>query len=50
MAAAIAQGADLEEAACLANLAASVSVSQPGTHAVSAAELIQAVTQSAASS
>ena len=45
LAAAMARGADLEEAAWLANLAASVSVSRPGTHAVSAAELSEAVTQ-----
>ncbi len=50
LAASIAQGADLEEAAWLASLAASVSVSRPGTHAVSAAELIDAVTPSTESS
>ncbi|MDE2756967.1 MAG: bifunctional ADP-heptose synthase [Acidobacteriota bacterium] len=46
LAAALAQGADLHQAARLANLAASISVSRPGTHAVSAAELTEAVTQS----
>lgn len=46
LAAALAQGADLRQAAWLANLAASVSVSRPGTHAVSAAELTEAVTRS----
>ena len=39
LAAVLAQGADLRQAARLANLAASISVSRPGTHAVSAAEL-----------
>lgn len=47
LAAALAQGADLHQAAWLANLAASISVSRPGTHAVSAAELTEAVTKSA---
>lgn len=46
LAAALAGGADLHEAAWLANLAASVSVSRPGTHAVSAAELAEAITRS----
>lgn len=46
LAATLAGGADLHEAAWLANLAASVSVSRPGTHAVSAAELAEAVTRS----
>ena len=46
LAAALAQGADLRQAAWLANLAASISVSSPGTHAVSAAELTEAVTRS----
>lgn len=46
LAAALAQGADLHAAARLANLAASISVSRPGTHAVSAAELTEAVNQS----
>ena len=46
LAAALARGTDLREAAWLANLAASISVSKPGTHAVSAAELTEAVTQS----
>ena len=50
LAAALAGGADLKEAAWLANLAASVSVSTPGTHAVSAAELTEAVTQSTGAS
>ena len=49
LAAALAQGADLHQAAWLANLAASVSVSKPGTHAVSAAELMEAASQSAGS-
>ena len=47
LAATLAAGADLHQAARLANLAASISVSRPGTHAVSAAELTEAVTQSA---
>lgn len=47
LAAALAQGADLHQAAWLANLAASISVSRPGTHSVSAAELTEAVTQMA---
>lgn len=47
LAATLARGADLHEAAWLANLAASISVSKPGTHAVSAAELTEAVTQTA---
>lgn len=50
LAAAMAGGADLNQAAWLANLAASISVSRPGTHAVSAAELMETVTQSAESS
>ena len=45
LAAALAQGAELRQAAWLANLAASISVSKPGTHAVSAAELMEAVSQ-----
>ena len=45
LAAALAGGVDLQQAARLANLAASISVSRPGTHAVSAAELTEAVTQ-----
>ena len=49
LAAALAQGADLHQAAWLANLAASVSVSRPGTHAISAAELMEAASQSAGS-
>ena len=47
LAATLAQGADLHQAAWLANLAASISVSNPGTHAVSAAELTEALTKSA---
>ena len=46
LAAALAGGADLHQAAWLANLAASISVSRPGTHAVSASELTEAVTRS----
>lgn len=46
LAATLAGGADLHQAVWLANLAASISVSRPGTHAVSAAELTEAVTQS----
>ena len=46
LAAALAAGADLHQSAWLANLAASISVSRPGTHAVSAAELAEAVTRS----
>lgn len=46
LAAVLAQGADLPLAAWLANLAASISVSRPGTHAVSANELTEAVTRS----
>lgn len=46
LAAALAQDADLHQAAWLANLAASISVSKPGTHAVSAAELTEAAIQS----
>ncbi len=50
LAAALAAGADLHQAARLANLAASISVSRPGTHAVSADELTEAVTRSASPS
>jgi D-beta-D-heptose 7-phosphate kinase/D-beta-D-heptose 1-phosphate adenosyltransferase len=50
LAAALARGSDLHQAAWLANLAASISVSKPGTHAVSAAELEDVLTQSAESS
>ena len=50
LAAALAAGADLHQAAWLANLAASISVSRPGTHAVSAAELKEAILQSASPS
>ena len=49
LAAALAQGASLHQAARLANLAASVSVSKPSTHAVSAAELMEAASQSVGS-
>jgi len=41
LAAALANGATLEDAAYLANLAAAIAVSQPGPHAVSSAELTQ---------
>ena len=50
LAAALAAGADLHQAARLANLAASISVSKPGTHAVSADELTETVIQSAGAS
>lgn len=46
LAATLAQGAGLEEAAWLANIAASISVSQKGTYAVSAKELVEAITRS----
>ena len=47
LAASLAQHADLHQAAWLANVAASISVSKPDTHAVSVDELMEAVTQSA---
>ena len=50
LAAALAAGADLHQAARLANLAASISVSKPGTHAVSADELTETVIRSAGAS
>ncbi len=43
LSAALATGAPLNEAACLANIAASVAVAREGTYAVSAAELLIAV-------
>jgi rfaE bifunctional protein kinase chain/domain len=41
LAAALANGATLEDAAYLANVAAAIAVSQPGPHAVSSGELIE---------
>jgi rfaE bifunctional protein kinase chain/domain len=41
LAAALANGASLEDSACLANVAAAIAVSQPGPHAVSSEELAQ---------
>jgi D-beta-D-heptose 7-phosphate kinase/D-beta-D-heptose 1-phosphate adenosyltransferase len=46
LAAAIGQGSNIEQAGWLANLAASISVSKPGTYAVSCSELVKAVLQS----
>jgi rfaE bifunctional protein kinase chain/domain len=41
LAAALANGATLEDSAYLANLAAAIAISQPGPHAVSSEELVQ---------
>ena len=46
LAAAIGEGSNIERAGWLANLAASISVSKPGTYAVSCSELVKAVLQS----